>query len=484
MEIIHDLIYILPELFILCSSLLLLVVGAFFKKRNNSKAISLSAIITIIVSLYLYVQYVPGNIVYLFDGALRSNNLIIFSKIIILVSSLFYLFINMGNINSKNSSLIKFEFPIIVLLSVLGMMLMISANDFITLFLSMELQSLSLYVLAAFESDNRKSGEAGIKYFTLGALATGIFLFGVSYIYGLTGSINFSELVDYFTNNVDHLNDNRLWVILGLVMIICAVCFKIAAAPFHMWAPDVYQGSSTLITAFFASVPKVASLIMVANILTYCFAPIKSSWEQIIIFIACLSMIVGAIGAVNQASIKRLLAYSSISHVGFILLALVKSDIIWLNLLQYLIIYLTLNLGVFSCLLMLKKNENNIDEVNDLSNLAKNYPVLALIITIFMLSMAGIPPLAGFFAKFYILKSLVTAGSLNFVIIIAIISSVISTYYYLRIIKIMYFSDNESGIVKIKSASLTAVALVLVIFNLAYFAKSDLIQEIIIKAIN
>jgi len=343
--------------------------------------------------------------------------------LLVLLSSKTYLKIN--NIE-------KIEYLVIILASVLGMILMISAYDLILFYLGLELQSLCLYILASFKRENEQSTEAGLKYFVLSALATGLLLYGCSLIYGFTGSTNFETI----SNNLDSQNSGAVF---GIVFVIIGLAFKVSAVPFHMWTPDVYEGSPTSVTSFFALIPKIAALTVFIRFMYVPFINVFDQWQTIIVFLSIASMILGAVAAIGQNNIKRLMAYSSIGHMGYALAGLsvgtnsgIQSTII------YLIIYLVMNLGAFGCIFMMRRENTFYENINDLSGLSKNHPILALVFLVILFSLAGIPPLAGFFAKFYIFMSVIESG-MYALAIIGLLTTVISAFYYLRIIKIIYF---------------------------------------------
>ena len=327
-----------------------------------------------------------------------------------------------------------YEFPILILFSTLGMMVMVSANDLLAMFIGLELQSLSLYVLAALNRNSLLSSEAGIKYFILGALSSGLLLFGISYIYGFSGNTNFNLIaVNY--------NSESLGLLIGIVFVLAGLAFKVSAVPFHMWTPDVYQGAPTPITAFFALAPKIAAMGLLVRFLFNSFGELYLDWQQIIFFISIASMMLAAFAAIAQTNIKRLMAYSSIGHIGYALIgvACVSSEGLR-SLLIYLMIYLVMNVSVFTVILSLKRNDAYFENISDLSGMYKNHPFTTILVALMMFSLAGIPPLAGFFGKFYIF---VAALESNMVLlaVIGIIASVISAFYYLRIVKIMYFDE-------------------------------------------
>jgi len=332
----------------------------------------------------------------------------------------------------KNNNIDKIEYPIIILASTLGMILMISSYDLIIFYLGLELQSLCLYILASFKRDDERSTEAGLKYFVLSALATGLLLYGCSLIYGFTGSTNF----EIISANLDEANTGAVF---GIVFIIVGLAFKVSAVPFHMWTPDVYEGSPTSVTSFFALVPKIAAISVFIRFMYVPFVNVISQWQTIIIFLSIASMILGAVAAIGQSNIKRLMAYSSIGHMGYALAGIaagtnagIQSTII------YLTIYLVMNLGAFGCIFMMKRENVFYENINELSGLSKNHPVLSLSFLIILFSLAGIPPLAGFFAKFYVFMSVIEVKMYSLAII-GLVTTVVSAFYYLRIIKIIYF---------------------------------------------
>jgi NADH-quinone oxidoreductase subunit N len=364
----------------------------------------------------------------------------------------------------ENEELAVAEFSVLILLSVVGMMLMVSANNFLTLYLGLELQSLALYVLASIHRDNVKSSEAGLKYFVLGSLASGIFLFGCSFIYGFSGTTSFETLNALYQNS-----ELPLGVLIGLVFVLVAFCFKASAAPFHMWTPDVYEGAPVPVTAFFTVAPKVAVIAAFIRLTMIPFEGAVVQWQQVIEFVAAASMIVGAIGALRQTNIKRLIAYSSIGHVGFILVGVaaaseegVRASLI------YLTVYLAVSVGTFACIMMVKRRDIMSEDISNFAGLAKTNPYMAMGMAIMMLSMAGIPPFAGFFAKFFVLYAAVDKGMM-WLALIAVLSSVISAFYYLRIVKILYFDEPVAGLSKELEPEMRAVAFTTAIYNTLLF---------------
>ncbi len=424
---------VFPEIFLSLSVMFLLILGVF--KKNSSKLIqNVSLIVLLITAVITFNETLGIQKTILFKGSIIIDYLSSFMKIVTLISAFLVLVISSHYL--KTFKIFKIEYPILILSSVLGMMIMISSNDLIVFYMGLELQSLALYVLATFNRDQLKSSEAGLKYFVLSALSSGLLLYGCSLIYGFTGSTNFNIIAD-------QLSSTDYALTFGIVFILVGLSFKISAVPFHMWAPDVYEGSPTSVTLFFTMVPKVAALTVFIRFLYVPFLDLIDQWQMIIIFLSIASMLFGAIAAIGQTNLKRLIAYSSISHIGYALAGLatgsnegIQSSVI------YITIYIIMNLGFFSCLLMMKRNNQYHESINDLSGLSKNHPLLSLSMLVILFSLAGIPPLAGFFAKFYIFKS-VLEQSMYFLAIVGLLSTVVAAFYYLRIIKIMYFDKEK-----------------------------------------
>jgi len=424
---------ILPELF-LASSIMFLLIFGVFKKKSSKIIQNLSLIVLLITAVLIFNETFSKDDAMLFNGSIIIDYLSSLMKIITLLSAFLVLVISSNYL--KTLKIFKIEYPILILSSVLGMMIMISSNDLIVFYMGLELQSLALYVLATFNRDQLKSSEAGLKYFVLSALSSGLLLYGCSLIYGFTGSTNFNVIAE-------QLNSDEYALTFGIVFILVGLAFKISAVPFHMWAPDVYEGSPTSVTLFFTMVPKIAALTVFIRFLYVPFLNLIDQWQMILVFLSIASMIFGAIAAIGQTNLKRLVAYSSIGHVGYTLAGLatgtndgIQSSVI------YITIYIIMNLGLFSCLLMMKRNNQYYESIDDLSGLSKNHPLLSLSLLVILFSLAGIPPLAGFFAKFYIFKS-VLEQSMYFLAIVGLLSTVVAAFYYLRIIKIIYFDKEK-----------------------------------------
>ena len=428
-----NLALVFPEIFLSLSIMFLLILGVF--KKNSSKLIqNISLIILLITSVITLNETLGIQETLLFNSSVVIDYLSSFMKIVTLLAAFLVLVISSNYL--KTLKIFKIEYPILILSSVLGMMIMISSNDLIVFYMGLELQSLALYVLATFNRDQLKSSEAGLKYFVLSALSSGLLLYGCSLIYGFTGSTNFNIIAN-------QLNSNEYAITFGIVFILVGLAFKISAVPFHMWAPDVYEGSPTSVTLFFTIVPKIAALTVFIRFLYVPFLNLIDQWQMILIFLSIASMLFGAIAAIGQTNLKRLIAYSSIGHVGYTLAGVatgsndgIQSSVI------YITIYILMNLGLFSCLLMMKRNNKYFEDIEDLSGLSKNHPLMSLSLLVILFSLAGIPPLAGFFAKFYIFKS-VLEQSMYFLAIVGLLSTVVAAFYYLRIIKIMYFDKEK-----------------------------------------
>jgi len=427
---VNNLHILLPEIFLTLSIFSILMIGVFTKNSFNLIFNLSSLIILLTIAIILNN---PNNTEKIFLESFTRDNFSNFFKILILVSSLFVL--NSSKNFILDNKLAKFEYPIIILLSILGMFFMVSSNDIILFYLGLELQSLSLYILASIDRDNLKSSESGIKYFVLSALSSGLLLYGCSLLYGFTGSTNF----DLIANELGKENTGAVF---AMVFILVGLAFKVSAVPFHMWTPDVYEGAPTSITSYFAVVPKVAGLAVLIKFMLIPFSKILMEWQTIIIFISIASMILGAVAAIGQKNIKRLLAYSSIGHIGYALAGVATGMISgYESAIVYIAIYVVMNIGAFSCLYLLKKDGEYKENVSDLSGISKKHPILAISFLVILFSLAGIPPLGGFFAKFYVFTAVVEQ-KMYVLAIIGLLTTVISAFYYLRIIKTIYFDDS------------------------------------------
>ena len=462
--------YILPEIFISASIMLFLLVGVF--KKNSASLIYNLSNISLVILLALIINLSSLDTVYLFNNSYLIDNLSNYMKIILVGSGIFVMLTGSKYIQVINLN--KIEYPILILSSILGMMIMISSNDLIVFYMGLELQSLALYVLASFNRDNLLSTESGLKYFVLSALSSGLLLYGCSLTYGFSESTNFDQILI----NSTEFNYGTTF---GIVFILVGLAFKISAVPFHMWAPDVYQGSPTSVTLFFAILPKIAALSVFIKFLYTPFANMNDQWQTIIVFISIASMIFGAVAAIGQKNLKRLIAYSSISHMGYALagLATVSNQGIQSSI-TYISIYLVMNLAFFSCLFMLKRNDKYYENIEDLSGLSKKHPILSFSLLIVLFSLAGIPPLAGFFAKFYVFLAVIEQ-SMYFLAIVGLLATVVAAFYYLRIIKIIYFDPEKEEYETSHNLGLKITLAISTIFILAYFIYPSGITEIVSK---
>ncbi len=461
--------FILPEIFISLSIMFLLVLGVF-KKESSKLIFNISLLVFLITCIITINETFSVSRETLFNKSVVIDSMSSLMKIITLIGGLLVLIISSSYL--KIYKIYNIEYPVLILSSVLGMMVMISSNDLIVFYMGLELQSLALYVLATFNRDQLISSEAGLKYFVLSALSSGLLLYGCSLIYGFSGSTNF----DIISNQ---LNYNDYVLTFGIVFILVGLAFKISAVPFHMWAPDVYEGSPTTVTLFFSIVPKIAALTVLIRFLYVPFLNLIEQWQMIIVFLSIASMVFGAVAAIGQTNIKRLIAYSSIGHIGYTLAGLttvsnegIQSSIIYIS------IYAIMNLAFFSCLLMLKRKDQYYENIDDLSGLSKNHPILSLSFLIILFSLAGIPPLAGFFAKFYIFKA-VLEQSMYFLAIVGLLSTVVAAFYYLRIIKIMYFDNEKEKYDTDHSIALKFSLTISTILILTYFIFPSQLIEVV-----
>ena len=462
--------FIYSEFFLCLSIMTLLIIGVF--KKNSSNLIYNLSIISLFICLVLVFNFPINENVELFKNSYKIDYLSSFMKILTILSGIFVLLSS-----SKYIQLIKInkiEYPILALSSILGMMIMISSNDLILFYIGLELQSLALYVLASFNRDNILSSESGLKYFVLNALSSGLLLYGCTLIYGFSGSTNFNFIAE-------NLDQSSYVLTFGIIFIITGLAFKISAVPFHMWAPDVYEGSPTSVTIFFAILPKIAALTVFIRFLYVPFLNIIDQWQIIIVFLSIASMLFGAIAAIGQKNLKRLVAYSSIGHMGYALAGLstgtnqgIQSSI------TYISIYLFMNLAFFGCLFMLRRDDKYFENIEDLSGLSKNHPMLSFSFLIVLFSLAGIPPLAGFFAKFYIFSAVIEQ-SMYLLAITGLLSTVIAAFYYLRLIKIIYFDSEKEKYESNHNIGLKISLVFSSIFILFYFVYPSPLIEIIEK---
>ncbi|VAW19057.1 NADH-ubiquinone oxidoreductase chain N [hydrothermal vent metagenome] len=427
-----------PELLLAISALVLLMAGVFIKNSSGRLA---GVSIGLLLALAVLIVMQPQTGI-LFNGGFIQDDFARYMKVLVLVGSALALVLSVSS--AADNGLAKFEYSVLVILATLGMMIMVSANDLMVLYIGIELQALSLYVLAAMRRDNAAATEAGLKYFVLGALSSGMLLYGASLIYGFTGQTQLDKIAEVIL-----LGDRSIGVIFGLAFLLAGIAFKISAVPFHMWTPDVYEGAPTPITAFFATAPKVAAMALLIRLVTDSFEPLTRDWQQIVIFLSLASMVLAAFAGIGQKNLKRLIAYSSIGHMGFALVGLSAGSQVGVEgVAIYMAIYLTTNVGLFACILSLKSSAGYVENISDLAGLAKTRPFVAATMAIMMFSLIGLPPLAGFFAKWHVFLAAIEA-ELFALAIIGVFASAISAFYYLRICKIMYFDEPKNEFTKI-----------------------------------
>ena len=468
---------VFPEIFLSLWLLIFIPLGVYSggDKENRQSYFTIFSIIGLLGTLLIVLmgEYKAARG---FNDLIVNDRLVVFLKSLVLLSGIVVLIISEKYRTLKK--LYLFEYPVLILFSILGMLVMLSSNDFITLYLGLELQSLSLYVLAAIKKDSLKSSEAGLKYFILGALASGFFLFGVSLLFGITGTTTYTVL----SNNILSVENNSLLLIFSIVLILSSIAFKLSIAPFHMWTPDVYEGAPTSVTAFFAVVPKIAAIGVLIRILYIALIDIHLIWNQLILILGMLSIFVGAFGALLQINIKRLMAYSAISNIGYIFLALSLGSQLGLEAsLIYITVYTVSTLGSFAFILSMEKDNIMLNNISSFAGLSKSNPFYAICFSIILLSLAGLPPLAGFIAKFYIFKAIIIADYL-WIAVVGIMGSVISAYYYLNIVKVMYLDEAEElfKIESKKSIKLILFISALLILTFLIYADSliDLMSHI------
>jgi len=468
-EILPNLVPAYGEILMALGAMALLMLGVF-RGNKSTRMVSMLSALLMIVAMIVSFNWDAGAS-YTFGNMFVADRFTTYMKVMVLLASALAVIMSIPFFKAEEEE--RFEYPVLMVLAALGMMVMVSANDLMSLYMGLELQSLSLYVLASIRRDNEKATEAGLKYFVLGALSSGVLLFGSSLIYGFAGSTNFTALAETFSHAGDH--GANIGIIIGMVFVLSGLAFKISAVPFHMWTPDVYEGAPTPVTAFFAVAPKVAALALLVRILYVPFGDLSSSWTQVIIFMSIASMVLGSVAAVVQNNIKRLMAYSSIGHVGFALVGLAAGSVDGIRgLIIYMAIYLVMNVGTFVCILSMRRKDGMVEEIKDLSGLAQTRPGMAAALAIFMLSLGGIPPLAGFWGKWFVFKAAINEG-LFALSVIGVLASVVGAYYYLRVVKVMYFDQPEGEFIEQKSFSMRLImslsAALLVIFVLPQISE-------------
>lgn len=447
-----------PEIFLALATMGLLMFGVF---RGSGRLIGQLTLLILLCTGFLLLGHIPEREV-TFNGLFVMDQFAVLAKTLVLVGCAFSVILSVGYLEHERIE--RFEFLVLVLFATLGMFMMISANDLIALYVGLELQSLALYVLAAFRRDVSRSSEAGVKYFVLGALSSGFLLYGASLIYGFTGSTNFEHIAVYLADH--NVSD---WVIIGVVFLTTGLAFKLSAVPFHMWTPDVYEGAPGAVTAFFAIAPKIAALSLVIRLVTGPFAELGDQWQQMFYVLSLASMVVGGLAAIGQANIKRLMAYSAIGHIGYALVGLASGGQSGVQAsLVYMTIYMMMTAGTFAVIMCMRHKGQLVEDIEQLAGLSRSHPLLALAMAVFMFSMAGIPPLAGFFGKLYVFLAAVESG-LIWLAIIGVVTSVIAAYYYLRIVKLMYFDEPGPVFDQQGDDSITATLLITAGFTGLFF---------------
>jgi len=449
---------VLPELILGGGSMVLLMLGVATRRERGELILWLAIILLVLAGIFVAGREGTTTLFhdsFIVDPFARALKLLTLAgAAVALLMSIDYW---------RGAGGVKFEFPVLVLLATTGMLMMISANDLIALYVGLELQSLALYVVAAFQRDSARSSEAGLKYFVLGALSSGMLLYGASLVYGFTGSTDFADIAAAVQPSGANIG-----LIFGLVFLMAGFAFKVSAVPFHMWTPDVYEGAPTPVTAFFAAAPKLAAMALTVRVLITAFPAVTAQWQQIVTFLAIASMALGSFAAIGQTNIKRLMAYSSIGQMGYALVGLAAGTTEGVQgVIIYLAIYLAMTLGTFACILAMRRNGRMVEDIDQLSGLSSTSPLMAFLLAMLLFSLAGIPPLAGFFAKFYVFLAAIHAG-LYALAVIGVLLSVVGAYYYLRIVKIMYF-DAPAERFEPMDMPLAAVLGITGLFILLYF---------------
>ncbi|MEJ0015295.1 MAG: NADH-quinone oxidoreductase subunit NuoN [Acetobacteraceae bacterium] len=448
----------LPEIVLACVAMAILIFGVL-RREDTFFLSSMFALGGLLLAALLVMTTKPGTG---YHGQFVADAFSGFVKLLVLTGAALSLILSLDY--NRKHHIARFEFPVLMLLSVTGMMVMASASNLMTLYLGLELQSLALYVLAAFARDELRSSEAGLKYFVLGALASGLLLYGISLVYGFSGTMDFASLA----NALMRPETASPGLIVGIVFVLVGLAFKISAVPFHMWTPDVYEGAPTSVTVFFSTAPKVAAFALLLRTMVVPFGHQLLAWQQLIVLVSLASMILGALAAIGQSSIKRLMAYSSIGHMGYALIGLAVGTPEGVRgVLIYLVTYVFMSAGTFACIIAMQRRGRSLEQITDLSGLARTDPGLALAMAVFMFSMAGIPPLSGFFGKLYVFLAAVQTGMWTLAVV-GVLTSVVGAFYYLRIVKVMYFDAPEEAFDP-RPASLSFVAAVSGLFTTFFF---------------
>jgi len=453
----YQLLPVLPELVLAVGAMVLLMLGAWRGQGATALVTTLAIVLLIVIGVLEWM--LPAGKLVSFGGSFIVDGFARFLKILALIGSVATLILSREFLSDPSRRI--FEYAILVLLSTLGMMVLISAGDLITLYLGLELMSLALYVVASSHRDNAKSTEAGLKYFVLGALSSGMLLYGASLVYGFTGTVNFAGIAAA-------AKSGSVGIIFGIVFVLAGLCFKVSAVPFHMWTPDVYEGAPTPVTAFFASAPKVAAMAVFVRVAMTAFPGITNEWQQIVVFVSIASMALGSFAAIGQRNIKRLMGYSSIGHMGFALVGLAAGTAEGAQgVLVYLAIYVAMTLGSFAIIIAMKRNGQAVEQISDFAGLSRTNPLLAFFFAMFLFSLAGVPPLAGFFGKFYVFLAAVHANLFTLAVI-GVLTSVVGAFYYLSIVKVMYFDDPLPELDPVR-VELRTVLAVTGLFNILFF---------------
>ena len=454
---VSNLLPLAPELVLGIGAMLLLMLGAYRDERIV-RVVDVAAIL-LLVAAGAIVCLLPAGKLTSFDGSFVVDNFARFLKVLAAIGSVAAIAMSIDFAKQERQQ--RFEYSVLIVLSTLGMFMLISAADLIALYLGLELMSLPLYVVAASHRDNLRSTEAGLKYFVLGALSSGMLLYGASLVYGFTGTVSFSGIAQAASHG-------GIGLIFGLVFLFAGFCFKVSAVPFHMWTPDVYEGAPTPVTAFFAAAPKVAGMAMFVRATVVAFPGITSQWQQIVVFVAIASMLLGSFAAIGQRNIKRLMAYSSIGHMGFALVGLAAGTPEGVQgVLVYMAIYITMTLGIFAVILSMRRSTGMVESIDQLAGLSRTNPTMAFFLAMLLFSMAGVPPLAGFFAKLFVFLAAIKAG-LYVLAVIGVLASVVGAYYYLAIVKVMYFDDEVEGF-QAMPIELKVVLAICGLFNVLFF---------------
>ncbi|MDJ0894470.1 MAG: NADH-quinone oxidoreductase subunit NuoN [Alphaproteobacteria bacterium] len=464
----------LPEISLALAAMAFLLWGVMRGNRfTRSLAWYTVAVFVLVIMLVLFgdTARVRG-----FGGLYVSDSFSVFMKVLILSASALCLILSLDYLERERMN--RFEYPILLLLATLGMLMMVSANDLMSLYMGLEMQSLSLYVVAAFKRDTQRSTEAGLKYFVLGALSSGLLLYGASLVYGFSGTTSFEGIARLLAAE----GPAPVGLVIGLVFVVAGLAFKVSAVPFHMWTPDVYEGAPTPITAFFAAAPKIAAMALFLRVMIGPFGGLVEQWQQVIVFVSLASMVLGALAALVQRNIKRLMAYSSIGHMGYALVGLAAGTETGVTgVILYMTIYMFMNVGTFACILCMRRQDRMVEQIDDLAGLAQTQPRLALAMAIFMFSMAGIPPLAGFFGKFFVFRAAIDAGLVGLAVV-GVLASVVGAFYYLRIVKLMYFDPAADVFDRPIGREITGVLVLTSVFNVLFLAPLPWVMSFVVTA--